>query len=221
MTTTELRHDTKDQILDAAEKLFAEVGFGAASVREITHEAGVNLAAVNYHFGSKEGLVRAVVERRVEPLNATRLELLRKALARRGKPRVRDIVHAFVTPVMEMLVARPEEGRNFIELMGRLHMDPGEMTKWIARDQFGDLAEAFIAAMEQAMPELDRADVLYRFHFALGALAQTVACGHVLHWFGEDVCSAETPEEVTERLISFIVGGLRAPVPERRRGRKK
>jgi AcrR family transcriptional regulator len=219
MTTPELR--TKDQILDAAEKLFAQVGFGAASVRDITHEAGVNLAAVNYHFGSKEGLVRAVVERRVEPLNATRLELLRRALARRGKPRVRDIVHAFVAPVMEMLVARPEEGRNFIELIGRLQMDPGETAKWVAREQFGDLAEAFISAMQQAMPELDRADVLYRFHFALGALSQTVACGHVLHWFGEDLCSMETPEEVTERLISFIVGGLRAPVPGRRGGRAR
>jgi AcrR family transcriptional regulator len=221
MTTHELRHDTKDQILDAAEKLFARAGFGAASVRDITHEAGVNLAAVNYHFGNKEGLVRAVLARRVEPLNAARLELLRKALARRGKPRVRDIVHAFVVPVMEMLVARPEEGRNFIELMGRLHMDPGEMTKWIAREQFGDLAEAFISAMQQAMPQLERADVLYRFHFALGALAQTVSCGHMLHWFGEGVCAEEPSEDVTERLISFIVGGLLAPVPDRRRGRKK
>ena len=76
--------DTKDRILDTAERLFADKGYPATSLRDITNEAGVNLAAVNYHFGSKEALLSAVLDRRIGPVNEKRLELLDAAEAQAG-----------------------------------------------------------------------------------------------------------------------------------------
>src|SRR5579862_2477676 len=107
--------DTKSRILDAAEKLFGHNGFDATSLRDITAEADVNLAAVNYHFQSKDSLIDAVILRRIEPINRRRLELLDAAGAH---PTVEQIVEAFVAPVVEQ--DRPP----MLSMMGRALADP-------------------------------------------------------------------------------------------------
>src|SRR5271157_4799471 len=100
---TPVRHDTKEKILDAAERLFADHGFASTSLRQITAEAGVNLAAVNYHFHSKEALLSAVLERKVRPVNVRRIELLDQALRETGqsRPSLKKVIRAFIQPVFE------------------------------------------------------------------------------------------------------------------------
>ena len=90
--------DTKERLLDAAETLFGDRGVAAVSVRDITAAAGANIAAVNYHFGSKDGLLQAVINRRMEPLNAERLRLLDlvESAAGDAPPTVEGVLHAFV-----------------------------------------------------------------------------------------------------------------------------
>lgn len=215
--TAGTNHPTRDQLLDSAELLFATNGIQATSVRDITRAAGANLASINYHFGSKEGLVRAVVARRIEPINRERYALLDAALAR---PHVtlRRIVHAFVEPAIRMLMANPEEGQNFVRLMGRIHMGPGEMTESIVLEHFAELIERFTDAMELALPSLDRSEIYWRFHFAIGAFSQTISCGHLLETFTEGACLANDPDELTDRLVDFIVGGFRAGAGRGKRG---
>src|SRR2546426_8090555 len=95
----EIKADTKTRILDTAEKLFGEKGFDATSLRDITAEAQVNLAAVNYHFQSKESLMDAIIERRFEPVNRRRMEMLDAA---GPSPTVEQIVEAFLSPLFVM-----------------------------------------------------------------------------------------------------------------------
>lgn len=92
------RPDTKTRILDTAEKLFGQNGFEATSLRDITAEAKVNLAAINYHFQSKDSLIDAVIQRRIEPVNRRRLEMLDAA---GPHPSVEQIVESFVVPLLE------------------------------------------------------------------------------------------------------------------------
>lgn len=205
----ESNRPTRDHLLDSAELLFATNGIQATSVRDITRAAGTNLASINYHFGSKEGLVRAVVARRIEPINRERYALLDLALSRR-KVTLRQVVHAFVAPAITMLMANPEKGQNFVRLMGRIHMGSGEMTESITVEHFAELIERFTDAMQLALPSLSRSEIYWRFHFAIGAFSQTISCGHLLETFTDGVCMTNDPAELTDRLVGFIVGGFRA-----------
>src|ERR1700754_704729 len=99
-TTEQIEAGTRESLLDAAESLFSERGIQAASLRAITEQAGANLAAVHYHFGSKQGLVRAVFSRRLAPLNADRLRRLGRCEETGGE--IEDVLHAFLAPALDM-----------------------------------------------------------------------------------------------------------------------
>ena len=146
---------TKTRILDSAEKLFAERGFDAASLRAITGKAGVNLAAVNYHFKSKEVLIREVLARRLSPLTQRRLELLDQHEAKRGSRPVpiEDIVRSLVAPLFEQR-DRLSGGRYIASLLGRLYSEP---RLWkIFLEELGDTVSRFSAALRLALPQLSK-----------------------------------------------------------------
>ena len=121
--------NTKTALLDAAERLFARDGIAESSLRAITTEAGANLAAVNYHFGSKEGLVRAVFARRLGPLNGQRLESLERCISdSAGVSDLRCLLLAFVEPAMTMMMSQDTGDREFVKLLGRVLSGPsGEL----------------------------------------------------------------------------------------------
>ena len=132
---------TKDRILDTAEEIFADRGFAAASLREITRKAGVNLAAVNYHFGSKERLIQAVMARRLGPLNRERLVLLERILENVGtaRPPVEAIVEAFIGPALRMKHALGEAGDSFLRLMGHAMNQPSDRLRELITGQFAQV----------------------------------------------------------------------------------
>lgn len=142
--------DTKTRILDAAERLFSQDGFDAASLRTITAAAQVNLAAVNYHFHSKEALFSAVIERRARPINKRRLELLE---AIPGKLNAERILDAFLRPAMERSAA---ELSCFRPLMARLHSVPLELHTRIIEENFAPTLNRFVDALSEALPCLQR-----------------------------------------------------------------
>ena len=112
--------DTKEKILDTAERLIGEQGYAATSLRHVIAEAGVNLAAVHYHFGSKEGLLDAVVTRKVTPVNLTRLTRLERleAEAGGGPVEVEKILESFLLPTVEVAARSPD----FVRLMGQMQI---------------------------------------------------------------------------------------------------
>ena len=205
--------ETKERILDVAERLFADRGFPATSLRDITAEAGVNLASVNYHFGSKEALLASVLERRFRPINDRRLELLDEIEARAGgqPPEAEDVLRAFLAPPFQKQQEWGESGHTFLRLVGRIHAETNEEHRASYVQQFDGVVRRFTAALGLALPHLDRADLRWRMLFLIGSMAFAMAGGRAL--VTRDPESARDPDDIIESLIQFAAAGMSAPVP--------
>jgi len=160
---------TRERILDAAEELVAEHGIADTSLRALTRHAGVNLAAVHYHFGSRDGLLDALVERLAEPINRDRREALeRLERAGEGWPDAPAILCAFFHPVVALLLADDHHGRHdrLARLLARIESEPpGEVAR-LSRRHFGEVARLYVDALVEALPTLDRDVVAERFRLA-------------------------------------------------------
>src|SRR5438132_10462796 len=134
--------DTRTRILDVAEELFGEEGIERVSIRDITDKAKVNLAAINYHFGSKEDLIAAIFEREVVPVNEARLAAL-DAVRRRSKkdPKLEDILEAFIRPAVQCSIGKPKGGKAFSKLFGRCLSEPSPEIEALLKRQFEPLVE--------------------------------------------------------------------------------
>ncbi|RMG47958.1 MAG: TetR/AcrR family transcriptional regulator [Acidobacteria bacterium] len=212
---------TRERILDAAEQLFSEQGLANTSLRAITRAAGVNPAAVHYHFGSKDGLIRELFRRRLEPVNRQRLELLERAeRAAGGRPLpLETILECFLGPPLR-LYSRPEHGHGrFLRTFGRLFSERSELVREVLTIQFGSIIERFLDAFARSLPDLPREEILWRLHFTVGAMAHTLGCPIGLVVISRGACDVERDVEATlARLIGFVAGGMRAPLPETVRG---
>ena len=206
--------DTKERILDAAESLFAAQGFSATSLRNVIAAAGVNLAAVHYHYGSKEELIRAVFARRFDPLNRERLALLADLQARRaGRAiEVERILELLMLPVMK--AARQEvEGWSVIAtLVGRVHTEPELAIREIFYAQFDEVGETFVAALAAQLPGLSGEELMYRFHFAIAAMAATLVHPDEVKFLSKGrIDPSADPALFVRRWVAFVAAGLRAP----------
>ena len=150
--------DTRSRLLDVAERLFMEKGFEGTSVRQITGEAGVNLASANYHFGSKEALLKAVFTRRLEWLNRERIRVLDTMEAQAGgrplKPS--QIVDAFFGTLLRMGSEPDQGGQTFLRLLGRTITSPSEMIHTLFAGEYGDVLERFKVALYRALPDVPK-----------------------------------------------------------------
>ncbi len=203
---------TRERILDTAERLFGDRGIVATSLRDITAEAGVNVASVNYHFGSKHALLADVLERRLRPINQQRLALLdlAEAEAANGPLPLESVVRAFLRPPFERQRAWGAEAQSsFLRLVGRIHNETDESYRRLFIRQFDDVARRFRAALAQALPHHRQADVNRRMLFMLGSMAFTMLWGAAL--LHEAAHADHDPEEVLESLILYTVGGMAAP----------
>jgi AcrR family transcriptional regulator len=204
----ELRN-TRSRILDVAEELFGERGLDGVSIRDITQKAKVNLAAVHYHFGSKEDLIAAVFERRVVPVNEARLAALdkvEKTAGRRG-PGLEDILEAFITPAVRSSLEDARGGVTFSKLFGRCLSEPSPQVEALLKKQFEPLAGRMHAALKRALPGLSRSDIFWRMKFTYGALHHWLLTKDKFRpvWV-QDV----SLEAQTQKLISFAAAGFRA-----------
>lgn len=214
--------DTKDRILIAAESLFMERGYAATSLRMITAKARVNLAAVNYHFGSKEALIREVFERRLGPLNAARIAHLDQLeAAARGRPlTVEQIIEAIVTPALQVNRDPLAGGAVFLRLLGRAFSEPADTMREILPAQYRQVVVRFKQALVRALPEVPDQELTWRMHFMFGALSYTMAGNDALKLIA--TCNLEgvdDPESIIRRLVPFLAAGLQAPLPVARQKR--
>jgi AcrR family transcriptional regulator len=206
------KKETKELILDASEKLFANQGFDATSLRQITTAAGVNLAAVNYHFGTKEALVDAVIARRIEPMNRERLALLdrHEAEADEQGPELEKIVEAFIAPPLRMQHAGGTRGADFMRLLGRVMSDPSDRAMDLFIDQFREAIARFSAAFARALPDTPRADVLWRMVFMVGSMAHTMSISHHLPKVTGGLCDPSDVGALIKTMTPFLAAGMRA-----------
>jgi AcrR family transcriptional regulator len=202
--------DTRESLLDAAETLFSAHGIEAASLRQITQHAGANLAAVNYHFGSKDGLVRAVFSRRLRPLTGERIRLLDECDLD-AEDAVEQVLAAFLRPILRILQEAPDGVRGFGRLMGRAFSEPSEEVRKMVIEEFRESIERYLDAFRKILPHLEEAERMWRFHFVAGAMTHTIACTQMLERFSGGRCTASDPEEALRQMVPFLAAGLRAP----------
>jgi AcrR family transcriptional regulator len=205
--TTPKSERTKERILRAAEKLFAEHGYDGVSVRQIAAAAGVQLALLSYHFKTKEGLYRAVFHRRIEPVAAERRRQLRAVMERKDPPpRIEEVLDALARPWVEFRDARG--GSHYARLIAREVGDPREAKRGIVRDMLDPIAREFIAAMERALPGRPRAEVHWGYHFFIGALLLLMLKPERPQRLSGNLCNIADGRAVTEEIVQFFSRAL-------------
>jgi AcrR family transcriptional regulator len=206
--------DTKTRILDAAEQLFMEHGFEATTLRQLTAAASVNLAAVNYHFGSKEELFQAVLTRRLDPMNQERIDLLEKIEREAsGRPlSCEKILFAMLIPALRLARDEKRGGKNFLRLLGRAYADPAPFIRHFLSAQYAEMIGRYKEAFLRALPQLSRQELTWRLHFVMGALSYTLAGTDALKLFAQVTATDKDNDELLlQRLAPFLVAGLKAP----------
>ena len=206
-----MARDTKEKILDAAEQLFADRGFPSTSMRDITQHAAANIAAVNYHFGSKEALLLAVLKRRIEPVNQARVARLDELESSAGDQPIstEELVRTFLTPVFETWQEHGGAAPKYMKLLGRIHaeVDQDLRTKFI--QETGAVLERFATAFERGLPALDASEVRWRVLFLVGSMAYTMTWGTALLEVGDQ--ARRDSEQVLETLIQYTTAGMTVP----------
>ena len=211
LRTVKPPHETRTRILDAAEELFMLHGFEGTSMRLLTAKAGVNLAAVNYHFGSKDALIEALFRRRLDPMNLERIAELDR-LEAGGSVTPDAIIRAFVGPSLRM-VEDAKHGRNFIRLLGRTYTEPAKAVRALIGQMYAPTMERYKAALERALPQMPRDELVWRMHFMFGTLAYTLAATDTVQLIAG--CKPEDRHDarlLEERLTAFLAAGLHAPL---------
>lgn len=213
--------DTKLEVLNAAERLFAAHGFKATSLRAITSHAQANLGAVNYHFSSKDELILAVLRRRMRPLNEKRLTLLDQfEAAAGGKPLpVEKILEALFRPPLELVAKDRKSGRYFVRLMAQCLAEPGDFLRPLIQEEFAERNRRFHAAMKRSLPRLSSDEVHWRLHFAHGVFLHAIANAHVLEISSGGRCRVRDVETVLKRIITFCAKGSAAPLEKKKEKR--
>lgn len=164
---------TKDRILGAAEELFALHGFAGTSLRQVTSQADVNIAAVNYHFGSKENLVNEVFRRRMDEMTNSRLNQLE--VARRDRPgNLTAVLAAFVEPALAM-AQEGHSGSAFVRVIARAYAEKNDSLRKFLSDHYGHVLRDFAKAIADCVPALSKQELYWRLDFLAGALTYAMA----------------------------------------------
>lgn len=205
--STHPHFSTKERILSAAEELFAKHGFAGASLRQVTSAANVNLAAVNYHFGSKDNLINELFRRRLDDLTERRLKSLKTARTA-DAPTLESILDAFVEPALD-LASDKFGGSAFMRVLARAYAEHDQSLRKFLSDNYGHVLKAFAVAIQELMPTLDKEDLYWRLDFISGALT------YAMSDFGMVKRPANRSEDEHRRhaarqFVRFAVAGLRA-----------
>lgn len=205
------RENTKSKILDAAELLFAEKGFADTSLRQITSRAEVNLASVNYHFGSKKELIQAVVGRYLNVLMPLIKQALSDLVEQNEDLSMEEVFSSFIEPLLALNRFRPQGTDTFLQLLGRGYTDKQGHLRWYLTQHHGDVLAHIVAAIGKANPELKPSDVFWRLHFTMGTLVFTMASTNALTEIAKaDFAQEVDIEGVMRQVIPYISAGVNA-----------
>ena len=202
--------EPKRRLLEAAETLFADRGFDAVSVRDITKEAGANVAAVNYHFGGRDGLIGLVVLRYVTPVNEERIARLDAAERNHAGKVVplEELIGCYAEPLVSAVRRSELSERLFYKLIGRIFSLQGEVPAEV-ENQMKQVAERFLRALGRSLPEVAADELIWRFHFLIGAMLHMLTHQEVLSRVTNGASGQPAMEATLSRFVRFAASGLR------------
>ncbi|MGJ8693327.1 MAG: TetR/AcrR family transcriptional regulator [Thalassotalea sp.] len=206
------KETTKARILNAAEKLFANNGFNGTSLREITRVADVNLAAVNYHFGSKKELIKAVMSRYMNELSPNLSAALAEVCAFE-QPSLTDVFGAFVQPLVSLNGFRENGAAIFLLLLGRGYSDSQGFLRWFLTTRYPQVIEYFVTAVKKSYPQLSQEDMFWRLHFTMGTVVFTMSSSEALIDIANNDYNKKVDiTQIIEKIIPFVAAGVAAPI---------
>ncbi|NKF52592.1 TetR/AcrR family transcriptional regulator [Shewanella sp. WXL01] len=208
------RTDTKTRILDAAERLFAERGFSETSLRLITSKAEVNLASVNYHFGSKKELIRAVLARYLDVFMPNAANEIAKLQKQPEQASLDEIFSTLIDPLLELNKVRHGGTIIFLQLLGRGYIESQGHLRWFITTHYGAHLASFVEAVKQSAPHIPPVEMFWRLHFTLGTIVFTMASADALN----DIAAADYDEHndteaILRKVIPYMAAGVAVPVP--------
>jgi AcrR family transcriptional regulator len=200
---------TREKILDAANKLFAERGVEGVSLRELTLKAGVNIAAVHYHFGSKEGILPELFARSSKSIVKWRLDLLERVRRHPdGRPYLEDVLEAFLRPALQ---SGRRQNAAFVQLRARLALERDEAKRAVLSRTFDASSKKFIEAIAEALPDLPTIDLYWRFHFLMGSMFYTMADSGRIQSLSGGRCDPSDTEAALRQMVSVFAKVFNEP----------
>lgn len=201
---------TREKILNVAEELFAEHGINGVSMRQLTAAANVNLAAINYYFGTKETLLAEIFARRAGPIIEQRGKMLEECEEKPGKPPILEqVIEAFVRPALDS--TQGPDGLKFMQLRARLSYERDQTIRDLFPRFFDPMTHRFIEFFQKILPHLSKAEVCWRFHFLLGAMIYSMANPGRIQTLSGGICNPGDWEENLKEMVPFLAAGFRAP----------
>ena len=198
----------REEILDAAEQMFANLGYAGTTLREVATHANVTQALISYYFGSKFGLFEEVFLRRGQEISQQRIENL-EAMCAAGKPNVRGIVRAFLLPTLTL--RDTPQGRAFLRLQARLHTEPPEISYKLRTDAYGGSTRRYVEVLRKALPKLGELDAYWRVTLMIGTYLYAFSDTHRMEEMTpKGLYDPEDTEGLIEQVTRFVVGGFEA-----------
>lgn len=206
--------ETRDRILQAAARHYAEFGYDGMSMRALTKDAEANLAAVNYHFGSKQELIFTLIRHHVEPMNTERIHLLDTAKASMGGAPLplSTIVDALLTPMANRAKSFDGGMDAFLKAMGRFMGESDELSRKVFVEFFKDISMRFVDELQQTLPHLSAKELNWRFHFTVSCMIGTFLRQGLFQQIGLMGNTVEDVQLLMQRLNHYICGGLNPPM---------
>lgn len=205
--------NTQNKILMSAEILFSEQGFASTSLREITRHAGVNLAAVNYHFGNKQQLIVEVFQHHMDSLNKERLQRLDKITSSGQPVFLEEVLRALIYPALKLSRDNEGGGDRFVKLIARIYAESNEDLHAFLVNHYGHVIKRFASTIQAILPDMPAKELRWQLDFVIGALTYVMAdfSGHFSHK------GDPQPGVINEadRLVSFAAAGIRSFQPSR------
>ena len=201
--------DTRERILNSSQKLFADRGFDATSVRDITTEAGCNVASVNYHFGGKEKLYLETFRSMLTVLRDRRLEMMGELMERRPRPTLDEFVETFAVIMLEPLV-KDSRGRMFLDLVSREMISPRLPQGVLLEEFFEPMMQRATMALAQVGPTLQESTARMCVMSMVGQLLHSLKAQHLLFDLGRPDVIPTSPEDQIAHFVRFSVGGINA-----------
>lgn len=208
--TAATRRDVRSDIMDAAEKVFATLGFAGATTRAIAEEAGVNLGLIHYHFNSKESLFEQVISRRSAQVNSHRRKLLAQAQAQNGGGTLEQILEALMRPTIEMSNAHGNAGQSYSRIIVQIASGTDDRSIQLTAENFNEIAREFIDALEAHVVGLERENAVWAYMNAISVGMLMMARTGRVSDLSDGLCDEHDTEATITRVVQYLAAGTRA-----------